>query len=60
MKKLFRFLLDSKDEVKKISWPDKEEVSRLTFITLVTLIIVSVFLWVVDSVIYQIIKLVIQ
>jgi len=46
--KLFDFVRESRDELKKVTWPEKEEVSNFTMVVIVTLIIVSVFLSVVD------------
>jgi preprotein translocase subunit SecE len=46
--KLFDFVRESRDELKKVTWPEKEEVSNFTMVVIVSLIIVSVFLAVVD------------
>ncbi|MBU1076165.1 MAG: preprotein translocase subunit SecE [Spirochaetes bacterium] len=60
MKKLLEFIKLSIAELKKVSWPDKEEVKSSTYVVLVTVIIISVFLGLVDKGISEIIKMVLK
>jgi preprotein translocase subunit SecE len=48
VKKIINFVFEAKDELSKVSWPSKDEVTRFTVVTVVTLFIFSVFLWAVD------------
>mgnify|MGYP000874986685 FL=1 len=56
--KILDFVKESREELKKVTWPDKDEVTSLTIVVMVTLVFVSVFLWLVDTVLGEIIKLV--
>ena len=60
MYKAIQFLKEARDEFKKITWPDKDEVSRFTVIVLVVVVIISLFLWSIDSSLNALIKLVIK
>ncbi len=43
------YVRDSKDELKKVTWPTREEITSFTIVVVVTCIAVSLFLWFVDS-----------
>ncbi len=60
MKKLIEFIKLSIAELKKVSWPDREEVKSSTYVVLVTVFIISLFLGLVDKGISEIIKMVIK
>jgi preprotein translocase subunit SecE len=60
VKKIIGFLKEVKEEVSKISWPSRDEVSRFTFVVIVAIAVMSVFLWVVDTALMQIVKLVMR
>ncbi|MCX7680030.1 MAG: preprotein translocase subunit SecE [Spirochaetes bacterium] len=46
--KFLDFIKESREELKKVTWPEKEEVSNFTMVVIVTLFIVSIFLAIVD------------
>lgn len=58
--KLFDFVRESREELKKVTWPEKDEVSNFTIVVIVTLIIVSVFLAFVDFFLNQIIEMMVR
>lgn len=58
MKKFFQFLKDSREELRKVTWPDRDEVTSFTGVVLVTVVVVSVFLWLVDSALMTLIRMV--
>lgn len=60
MKKVVEFLKEAQAELKKVTWPSQREVSRFTFVTIVTVVIMAVFMWAVDSVLMQVVKLVMK
>jgi preprotein translocase subunit SecE len=60
VKKIVTFLKEVKEEVSKIAWPSRDEVSRFTFVVIVAIAVMSVFLWVVDTALMQIVKLVMR
>lgn len=44
-----RYLRETRGELRKVTWPTREESWRLTLIVLAVSIIMSIFLWVFDS-----------
>jgi preprotein translocase subunit SecE len=46
---MFTFVREAKEELKKVTWPSRDEVTSFTIVVVVTLIIISLFLWLVDS-----------
>lgn len=44
-----RFLREVKGELKKVSWPDKKELSAYTGVVFVSVIIVAVLIWLIDT-----------
>ncbi|HPB80983.1 MAG TPA: preprotein translocase subunit SecE [Spirochaetota bacterium] len=58
--KMLEFIRESREELKKVAWPEKEEVSNFTIVVIVTLIFVSVFLGMVDFVLNKIIGLLVN
>jgi preprotein translocase subunit SecE len=58
--KLFDFVRESREELKKVTWPEKEEVSNFTIVVIVTLIVVSLFLGFVDFFLNQIIEMMVR
>ncbi len=56
MKSPQKFLLETKSELRKVSWPDKGEVYRLTFLVVVISLSVGLFLTGVDFVFKEFIE----
>jgi preprotein translocase subunit SecE len=46
---IITYVRESKEELKKVTWPSREEVTSFTIVVVVTLLIISFFLWFVDS-----------
>jgi len=59
VKKIFSYFGDSYGEFKKISWPNRDEVTKFTAVTVATVLLISLFLWLVDSVLMRLIRIVI-
>ncbi|MCX6160535.1 MAG: preprotein translocase subunit SecE [Ignavibacteriae bacterium] len=55
--KILNFFLDIYRELKKVSWPKKEELRDSTKIVVVTMIIFAVFVYIVDKSISEFLKL---
>jgi preprotein translocase subunit SecE len=49
IREFFAYLRESKEELKKVTWPTRDEVTSYTAVVVVTVIIISVFLWGIDS-----------
>jgi len=58
--KIIQFVKESREELKKVSWPERDEVSALTMVVLITVIITSLFLWLVDATLMKIVSLVMK
>jgi len=50
------FVRESRDELKKVTWPEREEVTSFTVVVIVAVVIVSIFLWIVDTFLMTIIQ----
>jgi preprotein translocase subunit SecE len=49
--KIINFFLDIVKEMKKVTWPKKEELRESTMVVIVTSLIFSVFVFIVDKII---------
>ncbi len=49
IKRGIQFVQESKEELKKVTWPDRDEVTTFTVITIITVVLMSLFLWMVDT-----------
>lgn len=56
--KTVQFVKESREELKKVSWPERDEVSALTMVVVITVIITALFLWLVDAALMKIVSLV--
>jgi len=57
-KKLVKFLREVKLELKKVSWPSRREISGSTGVVIMSVVIVSVYLGVVDNILQQLMRLI--
>ena len=51
-----KFLGEVRNEAKKVTWPDRDEVTNFTIVVVVTVIILSLFLWLIDTGLMTLIK----
>jgi preprotein translocase subunit SecE len=56
--KIINFFLDIYKEMKKVTWPKKNELKDSTFIVVVTMIIFAVFVYFVDKGISEFLKVI--
>ena len=40
---------EMKSELKKVTWPTRDEVTSFTMVVVVALLVISIFLWAVDA-----------
>lgn len=52
------FFRGSVQELKKVRWPNRQEMFNYTVVVLLTVILLAVFFFVVDAGIYQLVKLI--
>ncbi|HWQ80942.1 MAG TPA: preprotein translocase subunit SecE [Ignavibacteria bacterium] len=55
--KILNFFTDIYKEMKKVTWPKKEEMRDYTKVVIVTMIIFSVFVYIVDKGISEVLKI---
>ncbi len=60
VKKAIQFLKEAKGEMKKVTWPDRDEVTSYTGVVVVAVVIISVFLWFVDTSLMSLVKMVLK
>ncbi len=53
MKKIIRFFKESFAELKKVTWPSREEVTSSTKVVLVSTILIAIVLGLVDYLIFR-------
>ncbi len=54
-KKIFRFFREVRLEMKKVTWPNRKEITGSTTVVIITVIIVSIYLGIIDNILQQII-----
>jgi len=54
------YLTDTKNELKKVTWPTKEELKESTRVVIVASFLLTVFIGVVDQILSRIVKLIFQ
>ena len=55
----FSFFGDSWNELKKVRWPNRKELVSYTVIVIVTVVLITIYFWVLDIGISQLVDLVI-
>ncbi|HMB20570.1 MAG TPA: preprotein translocase subunit SecE [Spirochaetota bacterium] len=55
-KKTVTFVKEARDELGKVTWPERDEVTSFTIVVVVTVVIVSLFLWAVDTTLMSLIQ----
>lgn len=55
-KKLFKFLREVRLEMKKVTWPTRKEITGSTVVVIITVLIMSLYLGMVDNILQYAIK----
>ena len=55
----FSFFSDSWAELKKVRWPNRKELTSYTLVVIVTIIVVTIYFWVLDIGISALVELII-
>lgn len=55
-----RFLREVKAELKKVSWPNKTELASYTGVVFVSVVIVSIVIWLIDTSFNQILRAILK
>jgi preprotein translocase subunit SecE len=54
---VWKFVLESRQEVRKVVWPSRDETMRTTLLVFAMVVIVGVVLWLLDMFLFWVIKL---
>ena len=57
---MMAFVREAKDELKKVTWPTRDEVTSFTMVVVVAVLAISIFLWAVDSGLMYLINMVMK
>lgn len=49
LQKTKRFFREVKAELKKVSWPDKKELSAYTGVVFISVLVVGALIWIIDA-----------
>ncbi|HOO70453.1 MAG TPA: preprotein translocase subunit SecE [Spirochaetota bacterium] len=60
MKEVLQFIRESKEELRKVTWPNRDEVTSFTIVVVVTVVFISIFLWLIDTGLMALIKVVLR
>ncbi|HGJ65270.1 TPA: preprotein translocase subunit SecE [bacterium] len=52
-KKLIKFLQEVRQEMKKVVWPTRKEISGSTIVVIILVVIVSIYLGIIDNILQQ-------
>ncbi|MDU2065454.1 MAG: preprotein translocase subunit SecE [Sporomusaceae bacterium] len=55
-----KFLREVKSELKKVSWPDKQELISYTGIVFISVVVVALVIWAVDNVFNEVLRLILK
>jgi preprotein translocase subunit SecE len=54
---LWSFASDARSEIRKVIWPTRQETVQTTLAVLVIVIIVAIFLWGIDSILFWVVQM---
>ncbi|HEY5534041.1 MAG TPA: preprotein translocase subunit SecE [Ignavibacteria bacterium] len=57
--KIIKYFQDVVGEMKKVTWPKKQELKDFTMVTIITMIVFAAFVWLIDQGISIILKAII-
>ncbi len=57
---VIRFLNETKSELKKVTWPTKQELIAHTVVVLIAVVFSSALIWIIDSIISALFRLILQ
>ncbi|SHM68894.1 preprotein translocase subunit SecE [Caldanaerovirga acetigignens] len=60
LKRSNKFIKEVRSELKKVTWPTKDELISSTIVVVVSVALVSGFIWIVDSILLNVLKLILR
>lgn len=58
--RVVRFFREVKSEVQKVSWPDKKELITYTGVVFVTVVFISILIWLCDTVFAKMLEVILR
>ena len=55
-----RFVREVRAELKKVSWPDKKELSAYTGVVFISVVVAAILIWMIDTVFTEALKALIK
>ncbi|MBU4128519.1 preprotein translocase subunit SecE [bacterium] len=59
-RRIGRFLKEVRLEMKRVTWPNRREVSGATWVVIVTVVTIALFIWIIDTLLMQSLHLVLK
>ena len=60
IERLKTFLIETRNEIKKVTWPTKQELKDSTRVVIIASILLTAFIGVVDQILSRLVKLIFQ
>ncbi|MFO7152726.1 MAG: preprotein translocase subunit SecE [Bacillota bacterium] len=60
LKRSGKFLKEVRSELKKVTWPSKNELVSSTIVVIISVALISGFIWIVDSILLNVLKLILR
>ncbi len=60
VKRARRFFKEVRSEMRKVTWPTKNDLTIYTIVVFVSVAIVSGFIWIADSILYKLVSLILR
>jgi preprotein translocase subunit SecE len=57
---MIKFFKEVSLEMQRVSWPNKKEVTGATWVVIVTVLIIALFIWIVDTLLVRLLHLILQ
>ncbi len=59
-RRIGRFLKEVRLEMKRVTWPSRREVSGATWVVIVTVVTIALFIWIIDTLLMQSLRLILK
>lgn len=57
---LFRFFAETKEELKKVTWPTKEQTINYTTVVIASVVFCAALIWIIDTFFSTVFRLILQ
>lgn len=60
IKRTGRFFREVRSELKKVTWPTRNDLTTYTIVVLISVVIVSGIIWIADTILYKLLSLILR